>query len=43
MSPTGEKMQPTIHLERKGGYGRDKCPALASQNIVCCTREKYSV
>jgi hypothetical protein len=29
-------MQPTIHLESKAGYGRGKCPPLASQCIVCC-------
>jgi hypothetical protein len=29
-------MQPTIHLERKGGYGRDKYLALPSKCIVGC-------
>jgi hypothetical protein len=36
MSPTELKMQPTIHLERKAGYGRDKYPALPSKCIVGC-------
>jgi hypothetical protein len=31
MSPMELKMQPTIHVERKGGYGRGKYPALRSQ------------
>jgi hypothetical protein len=26
MSPTEFKMQPTIHLERKAGYGRGEYP-----------------
>jgi hypothetical protein len=36
MSPTELKMQPTIHLERKTGSGRDKYPALPSKCVVCC-------
>jgi hypothetical protein len=36
MSPTELKMQPTIHLERKAGYGRGKYPALRSKCIVGC-------
>jgi hypothetical protein len=36
MSPTELKMQPTIHLERKTGSGRDTYPALPSKCIVCC-------
>jgi hypothetical protein len=35
-SPTELKMQPTIHLERKAGYGRGKYPALPSKCIVGC-------
>jgi hypothetical protein len=27
-------MQPTIHLERKAGYGRGKYPALPAKCIV---------
>jgi hypothetical protein len=34
MSPTELKMQPTIHLERKAGYGRGKYPALPTKCIV---------
>jgi hypothetical protein len=30
------KMQPTIHLQRKAGYGRGKHPALPSKCIVGC-------
>jgi hypothetical protein len=30
MSPTELRMQPTIHLERKAGYGRGKCPVLGT-------------
>jgi hypothetical protein len=29
-------MQPTIHLERKAGYGHGKDPALPSKCIVGC-------
>jgi hypothetical protein len=29
-------MQPTIHLERKAGYGRGIYPALRSKCIVGC-------
>jgi hypothetical protein len=29
-------MQPTIHSERKAGYGRGKYPALRSKCIVGC-------
>jgi hypothetical protein len=29
-------MQPTIHLERKTGFGRGKNPALPSKCIVGC-------
>jgi hypothetical protein len=36
MNPTELKMQPTIHLEGKAGYGRGKYPALPSQCIVGC-------
>jgi hypothetical protein len=36
MIPTELKMQPTIHLERKSGYGRGKYPALPSKCIVGC-------
>jgi hypothetical protein len=36
MSPTELKMQPTIHLERKAGYGRGKFPVLPSKCIVGC-------
>jgi hypothetical protein len=36
MSPTELRMQPTIHLENKGGHGRGKYPALPSQCIVGC-------
>jgi hypothetical protein len=36
MSPTELKMQPTIYLERRAGYGRDKYPALPSRCIVGC-------
>jgi hypothetical protein len=34
MRPTELKMQPTIHLECKAGYGRGRYPALPSQCIV---------
>jgi hypothetical protein len=34
MRPKELKMQPTIHLERKAEYGRDKYPALPSKCIV---------
>jgi hypothetical protein len=30
------KMQPTMHLERKAGYGSGKYPALLSKYIVGC-------
>jgi hypothetical protein len=36
MSPTELKMQPTIHLERRAGYGRGKYAALRSKCIVGC-------
>jgi hypothetical protein len=36
MSPTELKMQPTIHLERKAGYGRGKYPVLSYNCIVGC-------
>jgi hypothetical protein len=36
MSQTELKMQPTIHLVRKGGYGRGKYPPLPSKCIVGC-------
>jgi hypothetical protein len=36
MSPTELKMQPTMHLERKAGYGSGKYPALLSKYIVGC-------
>jgi hypothetical protein len=36
MSPTELKMQPTIHLERKTGFGRGKYPAVHSKCIVGC-------
>jgi hypothetical protein len=45
-------MQPTIHLERKAGYGCGEYPALHSRCIVGCilnsvgliiSPEKYSV
>jgi hypothetical protein len=34
--PHGIKMQPTIHLERKAGFGRGKNPALPAKCIVGC-------
>jgi hypothetical protein len=36
MSPTELKMQPTIHLEPKAGYGRGEHPAVPSRCIVGC-------
>jgi hypothetical protein len=36
MSLTKLKMQPTIHLESKAGYGRGKYTAVPSQCIVGC-------
>jgi hypothetical protein len=36
MSPTKLKMQPTIHLERKAGFGRGKNPDLLPKCIVGC-------
>jgi hypothetical protein len=36
MSPTELKMQPTIYLERRAGYGRGKYAALRSKSIVGC-------
>jgi hypothetical protein len=36
MNPRELKMQPTIHLEGKAGYGRGKYPALPSKCIVGC-------
>jgi hypothetical protein len=36
MTPAELKMQPTIHLEGKTGYGRGKYPALSSKCIVGC-------
>jgi hypothetical protein len=36
MSPTELKMEPTIHLERKAGYGRGLYPALPYTCIVGC-------
>jgi hypothetical protein len=36
MIPTELKMQPTIHLERKAGYGRGKYSALPCKCIVGC-------
>jgi hypothetical protein len=35
MSPTELRMQPTIHLERKVGYGRGKCPVLGTFQMYC--------
>jgi hypothetical protein len=34
-SPTELKMQPTIHLKHKAGYGRNKYPTLPSQCTYC--------
>jgi hypothetical protein len=36
MSPMELKMQPTIHLKRKAGYGHGKYLALPSKCIVRC-------
>jgi hypothetical protein len=36
MNPRKLKMQTTIYLERKAGYGRGKYPALPSKCIVGC-------
>jgi hypothetical protein len=36
MSSAELKMQPTIHLERKAGYGHGKYPALPSKCILGC-------
>jgi hypothetical protein len=30
------KIQPTIHLQSKDGYGREKYPGLLSKCIVSC-------
>jgi hypothetical protein len=43
MSLTELKMQPTIHLERKAGDGRGKCPALRSKCIVGCIFNSFGL
>jgi hypothetical protein len=36
MSTTELKMQPTIHLQSKPGYGREEFPGLLCKCIVGC-------
>jgi hypothetical protein len=36
MTPTELKMQPTIHLQSKTGYGRGQYPGLQWKCIVAC-------
>jgi hypothetical protein len=36
MSPTELKMQPTIHLQSKPGYGRGEFPGLLCKCIMGC-------
>jgi hypothetical protein len=36
MNPTELKMQPTIHMQSKPGYGRRQNPGLLCKCIVCC-------